>query len=248
MARSSNRISMFSSNRGRVAKRWLIVFTSFGIGLFFINGILAGPVEDDYYQTTSFNTHQERTPTVSAPIARPFAVPVAGGAEEVRSGDIYGNAVERPDDPNNPDPIQGATQDEAATDELQRTDSYQSAVTLVQKLATAYGTYSPAEQTAQEWVDSLPGLEASAKESLLETAESVWPRLLDREVTSEATPVSQSVQPIYSRNGGATIQLSVSVTKNTSYEGEERYMADAYAVTLQRSSDVATGWIVVAIE
>lgn len=253
MARSSNRVGMFSSNRGRTAKKVLIALASVVGVLFFGNALLAGPVEDtptDY--SASFDMGEEDTPVVAAPIARPFALPVVGGAEEGSGGDIYGNAVASPSDPADPAEAtegveDGGTDDDGATDRLQRADSYQSAVTLTQDFAAAYGTYSP-ELTAEEWVGSLPGLEESAKARLLVSAEAVWPQMEDRQSSSQATVAAQSVTPVYSRDGGATIQLSVTVTKDTSYEGVEGYQTDAYAVTLERATDAPEGWIVVAVE
>lgn len=256
MARSSNRVGMFSSNRGRMAKRWLIAFASLGLVLFFGNAMFAEPSEQSDSQQTyaSFDTEESDTPTVAAPIAEPFARPIPGGVEEVQSGDIYGNDVEHEDDPLDPTAADGEANEnseesgDSATDELQRTDSYQSAVTFTQKFASAYGTYSPAEQSAQEWVDSLPGLESSAKERLLGSVEGVWSDLVEREVSSEATAVSQSVEPIWSRDGGSSMQLSVSVTKETSFEGDQGFETTGYVVTLERSSDVSSGWMVVAVE
>lgn len=257
MARSSNRVSMFSSNRGRVVKRFLVAAAIVTTVLFFGNAILAGPPEDpettDY--SASYDTGAEdETSVVAAPISRPFALPIVGGADMVQGGDIYGNAVDAPQDPSDPTSVTGADtdtptdeEDEAATDQLQKADSYQSAVTLTQDFATAYTTYSP-ELTAQEWVDSLPSLEETAKAKLLESAEGTWPQLADRKSSSKGSVAAQSVTPIYSRDGGATIQLSVTVHKETSYEGATGHQTDSYAVTLERDSDSSAKWIVVAVE
>lgn len=253
MARSSNRVGMFTSTRGRVVKRILFTLTGIVGVLFFGNAIFAGPPEDpesesvDY--SAAFDTTEKKNPTVAAPISRPFALPIVGGAEEVQGGDIYGNAVDTPDDPSNTMPTEGVDTpgDETATDELQEADSYQSAVTLTQKFATAYTTYSP-EQTPQEWVDSLPGLETTAKARLLESAETTWPQMADRKSSSKGTVMAQSVKPIYSRDGGGTIQLSVTVMKETSHEEKPGHETASYAVTLKRASDSSSEWIVVAVE
>lgn len=257
MARSSNRVGMFTSNRGRVAKKVLIAAMFITMVLFFGNAMLAPPPEDADTADYSANYDsglKKKTSVVAAPISRPFALPIVGGADQEQGGDIYGNAVEAPADPSDPSSATGAdsgsesdSSDEAATDQLQKADSYQSAVTLTQDFATAYTTYSP-EQSPQEWVDSLPALEKTAKARLLETAKATWPRLADRKSSSKGTVVAQSVTPIYSREGGATIQLSVTVNKQTSYEGTEGHQTDSYAVTLKRDADSAKEWIVVAVE
>lgn len=251
MARSSNRVGLFTSNRGRVAKKFLFVLAALATVLFFGNAMLAGPPEDpeSTEYSSSFDMGEEKSPVVAAPLAQPFALPIVGGADSEKGGDIYGNSVDAPDDPSLDDsaPADGTEEEEGATEELQKADSYQSAVNLTQNFAVAYATYSP-DQTAQEWVDSLPGLEKTAKAKLLKSAESTWPKLADRKSSSKATVAAQSVTPIYSRDGGATIQLSVTVTKETSYEGTSGSQADSYAVTLERATGSADGWIVVAVQ
>lgn len=253
MARSSNRVGMFTSTRGRVVKRILFTLTGIVAVLFFGNAILAGPPEDPESESidygAAFNTGEKKDPVVAAPISRPFAFPIVGGAEEVQGGDIYGNAVDAPEDSANPLSTDDADSpgEETATDELQEADSYQAAVTLTQEFATAYTTYSP-EQTPQEWVDSLPELEKTAKSQLLESAKTTWPQLKDRKSSSKGTVMAQSVTPIYSRDGGGTIQLSVTVTKETSYEEKAGHETASYAVTLKRASGSSSEWIVVAVE
>lgn len=255
MAKSSNRVGLFSSQRGRSVKKWLWVAGALALGGIFANGIIS-PTPDDSVaeeqQELSFTSDQvTEDPDVAAPIARPFGTPLVGGEEEAGSGDIFGTDVGGPnsgtdEDPPSDDDDDGDDDEETATDRLQRGETYQSAVTLTQQFAEAYGTYST-EESAEEWVESLPGLDTSARESLLASAEARWPEMEDREVSSEAAVAAQSVTPIYSRNGGEDIQLSVTVTKETMYEGDEGFAAESYAVTLERDSSSPDGWIIVAV-
>lgn len=187
---------------------------------------------------------------MAAPVSRPFAVPVVGGAEDVDSGDIFGDAVEDPEEvpsaPTEEDEESGEDEEQSATDELQESDSYRSAVEQTTDFARAYGTYSPG-QTAEEWVETLPALDPKAKAQLLKSAKGTWSEVKIRESSSKATPVAESVAPIFSRDSGRTIQLSVSVTKKTSYEGEKGFASDSYAVTLKQSSGASGEWVVVAV-
>lgn len=261
MARSSNRVGLFTSHRGRVAKKFLIIGATCLIVLFFGNGILADPSDESDstdYEVSSYDEGTKKTSTIAAPIARPFALPLPGSAEEVDGGDIYGNDVDD-DSPLDEDPnsvtgfeddsqeTDGGSEDETATDKLQKADSYQSAVTLTQDFVAAYTTYSP-DETPQDWVDSLPSLEKTAKAKLLKSAEERWPGMRDRRLSSKGAVDSQSVTPIYSRDGGGTIQLSVTANKEISYEGDSWYQTDSYAVTLKRAPDSSEKWIIVAVE
>lgn len=254
MARSSNRVGMFSTNRGRTVKKGLKALGAAVVVVTLWNVFTAEPRTEDNSPTTSIvaSDDDDDAPTVAAPIARPFALPIAGGVDQVSSGDIYGSALSEPEDPGDPtESPEGSDgnedEGEEATDKLQRSDEYQSAVTLTKKFAEAYGTHSP-KQGAQGWVDSLPGMEPKAEARLLKSAKSEWPQLVDRKSSSKAEVVSESVTPIYSRDRGERIQLSVSVMKETSYEGREGFRSEAYAVTLVKSSDERDGWAVVAVE
>lgn len=254
MARSSQRVGMFSSKRGRSAKKVLYALGFVGMALFFGNGLLSDPAEqpttDSEYESLSWGSSDENESTVTAPIARPFARPLAGGVAQADSGDIYGNAVERPaDDSAAPADTNSdaPSDDESDAEELQRSEAYQSAVQVTLGFAEAFGTYTH-EQTAQDWVGALPDLSSTAEERLLASAEETWPKLEDRAVSSEASADTQSVTPIYSREGGARLQLSVTVTKETTFEGEPSYAMQSYAVTLERQPGSSGGWEVVAVE
>lgn len=248
MARSSNRVGLFSSHRGRAVKKGLIVVGATSMALFIGNGMLGGGEVDsgDTTETTTafVGDEEPKEPAVAAPISRPFEVPVEGGVQDVEGGDIYGEAVEQSDSSTSPDG--GEDESEDATDELQRSATYSSAVALTTKFAEAYGTHS-FDQTAQEWVDSLPGLSPAAKTKLLVSAKDAWPDVADRRASSTATPVAESIAPIYSRDGGATVQLAVRVTKKTSYEGKAGYASDSYAITLKRAAGSSDGWTVVSV-
>lgn len=254
MAKSSNRVGMFSSQRGRVAKKTLWLVGTFAVVAFFVNGLLSPPPEDstaEEQQSIGFETEGSQNPEVTAPIARPFGTPVVGGAEDAGSGDIFGTDVDDSDNnapgvPSEEESDDDNDEDETATDRLQRGESYQSAVTLTQQFAEAYGTYST-DVSATEWAESLPGLDQAAREDLLSSAEAAWPELESREASSEATVAAQSVTPIYSREGGENIQLAVTVTKETTYEGEDGFATESYAVTLDRDTSSSDGWIIVAV-
>lgn len=249
MARSSNRVGVFTSHRGRKVKKVLLWGAVVVTLLFFGNGLRGGSGDDvpraERQQEMLGGQQEEKDPTVAAPISRPFALPIPGGAQEVDSGDVYGQAVDRPVDDESETSGTSEDDEDDATDELQRSDSYRSAVQATTKFAEAYGTHSY-EQTPEEWVESLPGLDAKAEKSLLESAKVKWPELVDRKSSSKASTVAQSITPIYSRDGGATIQLSVRVSKTTSHEGEAGYSADSYAVTLKQASS-GSDWVIVAV-
>lgn len=254
MARSSKRVGLFSSNRGRAAKKFLIIGGVALLVLFFGNGLLSDSPQDaddarEARIESALGDDEDDEPAVAAPVSRPFATPIEGGVQDVESGDIYGDALDRPEEEDqdaSPDEGEEEEQEESATEQLQRSDSYRSAVRATTKFAEAYGTHSY-EQDAKEWVDSLPGMSSKAKATLLESAKKQWPEMVDRKASSTATPLSEGVTPIYSRDGGKTIQLSVSVAKETSYEGEKGYSSDAYAVTLERAEGASDGWVVVGV-
>lgn len=229
-------------------KKVLIAVGLAAFVLFFGNGLLGGsePAPSNERELSGLAQEKPADPAVAAPISRPFELPIVGGAEDVESGDIYGEAVDRPEAPDNPSATTDDEGEESATDELQRSADYRSAVEQTTSFAEAYGTHSY-EQSAKEWVNTLPGLDSSAKKTLLASAEKSWPEMESRKASSKATPVAESVAPIYSRDGGGTVQLSVTVTKKTSYEGKAGFGSDSYAVTLERAAGADGGWSIVAV-
>lgn len=249
MARSSNRVSAFTSHRGRKTKKVLIMLAVATTVLFFTNALRGGSEGDvprEERSSRALAEDQEETePDVAAPIPRPFALPVQGGPQDVESGDVYGEALDNSDDSPGAGSDDEEDEEEDATEELKQSDSYRSAVQVTTEFAEAYGTHSYRDDP-EEWVESLPHLEKSAKASLLKSVKSTWPELVYRKSSSKASAVAQSVTPIYSREGGAKIQLSVQVTKQTSYEGDSAYSADAYAVTLEQASS-GKGWVVIDV-
>lgn len=256
MAKSSNRVGLFSTNRGRAARAVLIVVVTAALALFLVSGMFSSDDQvstDDESVADGWGGSEPTGPAVAAPIARPFALPVVGGVADADTGDIYGQALSKGDDSSDDvttgEGDEDASSDgkESATDELQRASSYQSAVTLTQDFAEAYGTYS-ADQSAAQWVKSLPGMSSDLRDTVAADAADAWPDMVDRRVSSKAAVVAQSVDPIFSRDGGRLVQLSVTVRKAHSFENQKSVQTYSYAVTLERAAGGAHGgWVVVAV-
>lgn len=244
MGASSNRIGIFASHRGRRLRTVLIAgtvaaltFALFSAGITTDEEVAEAEAERAQRAAAPVTENPEST-VVVAPKARPFAVPVAGavdgnGAPQTGSGSGDSGGAEAT-------PLPGEEEDQVPDAD------YQAAVQVVTRFAGAYGSYDPAIQSADEWAEAVPGVTGPLRGMLADHARGVWPDLRERGWSGAATPVAQSVTPIYVRDDGS-MQLAVSVTVEHRVKDVVRWRSESYAVTLKTDPDSKDGWVIAAV-
>lgn len=216
MTKSSDRVGIFSSNRGRAARTVLITAGVAALIMFFGRGMTADPDQTSAEnQSTLTVTTEEKVPNIAAPQARPFAALTDEGPSE-------GEDQEE---------VEGA---------LRETPHYQEAVQDVQAFVAAYGTYDSAG-SPEDWVEGLPAMSDEFAESVSLAAQDQWPALADRSASAETTPEAESIRPVTSSAGGETLVLSIKTSQESSYEGKSSYASRTFLVTVVRMGDK---WVV----
>lgn len=230
MSRSSNRVGMFTSTRGRKIKLALFLVGGAAVVLFFLNGLLAGP-QDSTTSSTDVAGEDKGTssaPKVEAPVAQlAQSKKQLGEGASNTSGDIFGTDAESDDAESDGD-------EASAEDQFKASEAYGDAVTLTTKFANAYGTYD-SRKSAEDWVASLPSVSDDLKSKLSDQAKGQWEEMKDRKVSSQASVADKSVKPMASHDHGQRVEMAVTVTKKVSIEGKDSTRSQTYVVTLSRA-------------
>lgn len=223
MSRSSYRVTLFSSPRGRLVKRLLITAAAFGFVLSLVPADESpsdDPSPTEQRWEAQADDSESSGPVVSASVARPFAQP------EEDSNDLSGMS--------------------SAPDTASQVSGYQSAVLVVQQFAQAYGTLS-AEGSPGDWVAGLPGASEALRAKLATSTEPTWATLADRDAAAVASVVPHSVSPMSATEDNDTLTFSVLLAVEWRYGDAQQYGAASHVVTVSRSDDSANGWVVTAV-
>lgn len=244
MSKSSNRVRLFNTTRGRrLVKHFIIGGVALLGGLLTIFMLIPSPAQVD--SATAFGQDKSGPKnSVDAPLGRPFALPLDTGMKGVAVSDLNGVVPGLMDQ--RIEKLSGKQQNNTSTSDgiesAGEAEGYQDAVNLFEKFVVAYGTYSPAEQSAQEWVDSLPSLEKSVKTSIMQSVETDWEELALEKTSSTATFNRQSFKDVYYSQDGSELVFTGSVNKRDGLGVES---TKSYMISMKR---VDGSWSVTSIK
>lgn len=192
------RKSPFSTHRGRKVKRLAFMLGGLSVGLLIVQGVTSGTEQVPQPVAVvdpSMSYVEDVDPVMMPAIANP----------PLRNNGVTGSDDSRDAETNRPI-LRIKTQGENDTTAV---------IQVAQKTATAWGTYS-AEQSAEEFVRSLPHLAPGADTSILNQVKDTWAEIQDSDASASAvlSGTAPVVQALDAKKGNATVTVTVEQIRN----------------------------------
>ena len=233
---ASARQSLFVTNRGTTIKRTAIVCFIAAIVMMVVSNMTSGNADE--------STSGEDETTLGAPQSAPSEVPDVAAAladpfEPYEGVNDASGEVDEDED--------AFASDAEETAEPENTSEYTALLTVAQDVATAYGTYTY-EMSPDEYVESIPSLDAAYRKELLSVAEQNWPEIKQVEGTSESTLTGTTPDIVYYRDTTGRAEISVSVIQKIGLASGDRERTQSFVVSLRRvDASGAEAWRVTSI-